>query len=108
MTGETEETVNERREKWEILMRVIGSDRIGVQSRSEENGLYKEDKHHPANVYDDDVKDESHVDDRVANEDNEKLLSGAEITVGIQEFLEMGMRYKVNIESKEGKYTQEN
>ncbi len=31
-------------------------------------GLYKEDKHHPANVYDDDVKDESHVDDRVANE----------------------------------------
>lgn len=67
-------------------------------------GLYKEDKHHPSNVYDDDVKDESHVDDRVADKDNEKLLSGSEITMGIQEFLEMGMKYKVNIESKEGKY----
>lgn len=72
-----------------------------------ECGLYKEDKHHPANVYDDDVKDESHVDDRVANKDNEKLLSGSEITIGIQEFLEMGMKYKVNIDSKEGKYTLE-
>lgn len=70
-------------------------------------GLYKEDKHHPSNVYDDDVKDESHVDDRVADKDNEKLLSGSEITMGIQEFLEMGMKYKVNIESKEGKYTLE-
>lgn len=70
-------------------------------------GLYKEDKHHPSNVYDDDVKDESHVDDRVADKDNEKLLSGSEITMSIQEFLEMGMKYKVNIESKEGKYTLE-
>ncbi len=26
-------TIKERREKWEILMRVIGSDRIGVQIR---------------------------------------------------------------------------
>jgi len=72
-----------------------------------ECGLYKEDKHHQGNIYDDDVKDESHVDDRVANKDNEKLLSGGEITMGLQEFLEMGMKYKVNIESKEGKYTLE-
>ncbi|HDY67409.1 MAG TPA: hypothetical protein ENH85_06445 [Candidatus Scalindua sp.] len=72
-----------------------------------ECGLYKEDKHHQGNFYDDDVKDESHVDDRVANKDNEKLLSGSEITMGLQEFLEMGMKYKVNIESKEDKYTLE-
>jgi hypothetical protein len=72
-----------------------------------ECGLYKEDKHHQGDIYDDDVKDESHVDDRVANKDNEKLLSGGEITMGIQEFLEVGMKYKVNIESKEGKYTLE-
>jgi len=70
-----------------------------------ECGLYKEDKHHQGSTYDDDVKDESHVDDRIANKDNEKLLSGAEITMGLQEFLEMGMKYKVNIESKEDKYT---
>lgn len=70
-------------------------------------GLYKKDKHHPSNVYNDDVKDESHVDDRVADKDNEKLLSGSEIAMSIQEFLEMGMKYKVNIESKEGKYTLE-
>ena len=72
-----------------------------------ECGLYKENKHHQGNIYDDDVKDESHVDDRIANNDNEKLLSGAEITMGLQEFLEMGMKYKVNIESKEDKYTLE-
>ena len=42
-----------------------------------ECGLYKEDKHHQGNIYDDDVKDESHVDDRIANKDNEKLLSGS-------------------------------
>ncbi len=72
-----------------------------------ECGLYKEDKHHQGNTYDDDVKGESHVDDRIANKDTEKLLSGGEITIGIQEFLEMGMKYKVNIESEEGKYSLE-
>ncbi len=72
-----------------------------------ECGLYKEDKHHQSNTYDDDVKGESHVDDRIANKDNEKLLNGAEITMGIQEFLEMGMKYKISIESKEDKYTLE-
>jgi len=72
-----------------------------------ECGLYKEDKHHQGDTYDDDIKGESHVDDRVANKDNEKLLSGGEITMGIQEFLEMGMKYKVNIESEEGKYSLE-
>ena len=72
-----------------------------------ECGLYKDDKHHQGNMYDDDIEDESHVDDRVANKDNEKLLSGGEIAIGIQEFLEMGMKYKVNIESNENKYTLE-
>lgn len=72
-----------------------------------EYGLYKEDKHHQGNTYDDDIKDESHVDDRVADNDNEKLLSGGEIMMGIQEFLEVGMKYKVKIESKEDKYTLE-
>ncbi|HJO47526.1 MAG TPA: hypothetical protein QF625_01160, partial [Candidatus Scalindua sp.] len=59
------------------------------------------------NTYDDDVKGESHVDDRIANKDNEKLLNGAEITMGIQEFLEMGLKYKISIESKEDKYSLE-
>ena len=66
-----------------------------------------EDKHHQGNTYDDDVKGESHVDDRIANKDNEKLLNGAEITMGIQEFLEMGLKYKISIESKEDKYSLE-
>ena len=72
-----------------------------------ECGLYKEDKHHQGNTYDDDVKGESHVDDRIANKDNDKLLSGAKITIGLQEFLEMVMKYKINIESKKDKYTPE-
>ena len=69
--------------------------------------LYKEGKHHQGNTYDDDVKCESHVDDRIANKDNYELMSGAKITMGIQEFLEMVMKYKINIESKKDKYTLE-
>ena len=88
-------------------MKAIGSDRIGVQIRSGNAGYIREDKHHQGNTYDDDVKGESHVDDRIANKDNEKLLNGAEITMGIQEFLEMGMKYKISIESKEDKYSLE-
>ncbi len=67
-------------------------------------GLYKEGKYHPNIVYDDDeVEEESHVDDRVAGEGNEKLLSESEITMVINEFLEVGMKYKINIEVKEDK-----
>ena len=88
-------------------MKAIGSDRIGVQISSGNAGYIREDKHHQGNTYDDDVKGESHVDDRIANKDNEKLLNGAEITMGIQEFLEMGMKYKISIESKEDKYSLE-
>ena len=44
---------------------------------------------------------------RIANKDNDKLLCSAEITMGIQEFLEMGMKYKANIESEKDKYTLE-
>ena len=67
-------------------------------------GLYKEGKYHPNIVYDDDVEEESHVDDRVAGEGNEKLLSESEITMGIKEFLEVGMKYEITIEVKEDKY----
>jgi hypothetical protein len=68
-------------------------------------GLYKKGEYHPNIVYDDDdVKEESHVDDRVAGKGNEKLLSESEITTGIKEFLEVGMKYKINIETKENKY----
>ena len=88
-------------------MKAIGSDRIGVQIRSGNAGYIREDKHHQGNTYDDDVKGESHVDDRIANKDNDKLLSGAKITIGLQEFLEMVMKYKINIESKKDKYTLE-
>lgn len=67
-------------------------------------GLYKENKYHPDNVYDDDVTNESHVDDCVADGENRKLLSGCDITMGLQEFLEIGMKYKITIEVKESVY----
>ena len=67
-------------------------------------GLYKENKYHPNNIYDDDVTNESHVDDCVADTENEKLLSGSDITMGLQEFLEIGMKYKITVETKESVY----
>lgn len=67
-------------------------------------GLYKEKKDHPGHTYDDDVTDASHIDDRVADKDNKKVLSGKEIITGIQEFLELGMRYKISIEVRDDSY----
>jgi hypothetical protein len=67
-------------------------------------GLYKEEKDHPSHTYDDDVTDASHIDDRVADKDNKRVLSGNEITTGIQEFLEAGMKYKISIEIRDDKY----
>ena len=67
-------------------------------------GLYKEKKDHPSHIYDDDVTDASHIDDRVADKENKKILSGNEITMGLQEFLELGMKYKISIEVKDNKY----
>jgi len=67
-------------------------------------GLYKARKDHPDHIYDDDVTDASHIDDRVADKENERILSGNEITMGIQEFLEVGMKYKISIEVKDDKY----
>ncbi|MBZ0107726.1 MAG: hypothetical protein K8F52_03575 [Candidatus Scalindua rubra] len=67
-------------------------------------GLYKEKKDHPSHIYDDDVTDASHVDDRVADTENKRLLSGNEITTSIQEFLEVGMKYKISIEARDDKY----
>ncbi len=67
-------------------------------------GLYKEKKDHPSHIYDDDVTDASHIDDRVADKENKKILSGNEITMGLQEFLELGLQYKISIEVKDNKY----
>ncbi len=67
-------------------------------------GLYKENKYHQNNVYDDDVTNESHVDDCVADQENKKLLSGNDITMGLQEFLEIGMKYKITVEVKDTMY----
>ncbi len=67
-------------------------------------GLYKENKYYPNRVYDDDDEEESHVDDRIAVKENEKLLGQSEIIMGIKEFLEIGMKYKINIEARENKY----
>ena len=67
-------------------------------------GLYKEKKEHPSHTYDDDVTDASHIDDRVADKENKRVLSGNEITMSIQEFLEVGMKYKISIEIRDDKY----
>ncbi len=67
-------------------------------------GLYKENKYHQNNVYDDDVTDESHIDDCVADHENEKLLSGSDITMGVQEFLEIGMKYNITVEVTDNVY----
>ncbi len=67
-------------------------------------GLYKEKKDHPSHTYDDDVTDASHIDDRVADKENEKILSGNEVTTSIQEFLEVGMKYKISIEVRDDKF----
>ncbi|MBT3880124.1 MAG: hypothetical protein HON76_15770 [Candidatus Scalindua sp.] len=67
-------------------------------------GLYKDKKDHPSHTYDDDVTDASHLDDRVADKGNESVLSGNEITMSIQEFLEVGMKYKISIEVRDDSY----
>ncbi len=67
-------------------------------------GLYKEKKEHPSHTYDDDVTDSSHIDDRVADKDNQRILSGNEITTSIQEFLEVGMKYKISVEIRDDSY----
>ena len=67
-------------------------------------GLYEEKKDHPSHTYDDDVTDASHIDDRVADKGNKRVLSGNEITASIQEFLEVGMKYKISIETRDDKY----
>ncbi len=67
-------------------------------------GLYKDKMEHPSHTYDDDVTDASHIDDRVADKENERVLSGNEITVSIQEFLEVGMKYKISIEARDDSY----
>ena len=67
-------------------------------------GLYKEKKEHASHTYDDDVTDASHIDDRVADKENKRVLSGNEITTSIQEFLEVGMKYKISIEVRDDSY----
>ncbi len=65
--------------------------------------LYKEDKHYSHDDYDENEPD-SPTDDLVAVRGNEKLLDQSEITKGISDFLEVGMKYRINVEIKENKY----
>ncbi|GAX60816.1 GATA Zn-finger-containing transcription factor [Candidatus Scalindua japonica] len=67
-------------------------------------GLYKDKMEHPGHTYDDDITDASHIDDRVADKGNERVISGNEITVSIQEFLEVGMKYKISIDVRDDSY----
>ena len=85
-------------------MKGIGTDHIRIQDRQGQCGLYKEKRDHSSHIYDDDVTDASHIDDRVTDKGNERILSGNEITIGIQKFLEVGMKYKVSVEIKDDKY----
>ncbi len=66
-------------------------------------GLYKEDKYYSHDDYDENEPD-SPTDDIVAVKDNEKILSENEITTGVLGFLEVGMNYRINVETKGNKY----
>ncbi len=63
-----------------------------------QSGLYEEKSDHPSHTYDDDVTDASHIDDRVADKGNKRVLSGNEITTSIQEIREVETHYKISIE----------
>ena len=65
--------------------------------------LYKEDKYYSHDDYDENEPD-SATDDLVAVKDNEKFISENEIINGILEFLEVGMKYKIDVEIKKNKY----
>ncbi len=69
-----------------------------------QSGLYEEKGDHQSHTYDDDVTDASHIDDRVADKGNKRVLNGNEITTSIQEFLEVGMKYKISIEVRDDEY----
>jgi hypothetical protein len=68
--------------------------------------LYKEDKHSSHDDYDENEPD-GPTDDLVAVKGNEKILGQSEITKGILDFVEVGMKYKINVEIKENKYCHE-
>ncbi len=57
--------------------------------------LYKEDKYYSHDDYDENETD-SPADDLVAVRGNEKLLGQSEITKGISDFLEVGMKYNLS------------
>ncbi len=63
---------------------------------------YKEDKY-SHDDYDENEPD-GPADDLVAVRGNEKILGQSEITKGILDFLEVGMKYRINAEIKENKY----
>ncbi|MEE9605862.1 MAG: hypothetical protein V3V70_09860 [Candidatus Scalindua sp.] len=65
--------------------------------------LYKEDKHYPHDYYDE-TEPDSPADGLVAVRGNEKLLGQSEITKGISDFVEVGMKYRINVEIKKNKY----
>ncbi len=68
--------------------------------------LYKEDKYYSHDDYDEN-KPDSPADDLVAVRGNWKLLGQSEITKGILDFVEVGMKYRINAEIKENKYCHE-
>ncbi len=67
--------------------------------------LYKEEKY-SHDDYDENETD-SPADDLVAVRGNEKLLGQSEITKGILDFLEVGIKYRINVDIKENKYCHE-
>ncbi len=65
--------------------------------------LYKEDNYYSHDDHDENEPD-SPTDDLVAVKENEKLLNQSEIIKDLSDFLEVGMKYKINVEIKENKY----
>ena len=88
-------------------MRVIGSDHIrilllcGIVHYTKKTTITHMMNH-------DENEPDSPTDDLVAIKGNEKLLDQSKIIKDLSDFLEIGMKYKINVEIKENKYCLEN
>ena len=102
------EAAAEEKTEFSVVLKEVGANKIqvikAVRAETALGLIYKEKSDHPSHIYDDDVTDASHIDDRVADKGNKRVLSGNEITMGIQEFLEVGMKYKITIDIRDDKY----
>lgn len=65
--------------------------------------LYEQDQYYSHDEYDENEPD-SPIDDLVAIKGNKKLLDQSEIIKGLFDFLEVGMKYRINVEIKENRY----